>query len=67
MLSGQLGVIICAIFLLLVLGGLLVQHLVNSMLREISMAEYELERGPIEQAPTPGGGIASGLLHADLR
>ena len=51
MLSGQLGVIICAIFLLLVLGGLLVQHLVNSMRREISMAEYELERGPIEQAP----------------
>lgn len=53
MLSGQLGVIICAVFLLLVLSGLLVQHLANSMRREITMAEYELERGPIEQAPPP--------------
>ena len=50
-LSGDLGIVIFLVFFILVLGGLLVQHLVGKMRWEISMAEYELERGPVEEAP----------------
>lgn len=50
-LSGKVGIFIFLFFFIFVLGGLLVQHLVGKMRWEISMAEYELERGPVEEAP----------------
>lgn len=53
LLSGKLSIFVLATFLVLVLGGLFVQRIVNKMRWEITMAEYEIERGPIEEAPKP--------------
>lgn len=53
LLSGKLSIIVFMVFLVLVLSGLVVQHVVNKMRWEIIMAEYEIERGPIEEAPKP--------------
>lgn len=53
LLSGKLGIFAFLIFLVLILGGLLVQHIVNKMRWEILMAEYEAQRGPVEEAPKP--------------
>lgn len=52
-LEGKLGFFVLVIFLVMILCGLLIQHIVKKMRWEISMAEYEMERGPIEEAPKP--------------
>lgn len=49
--SGKLSFLVCAIFPLLVLGGLLMQRVVYKMRQTMDLAQYELERGPLEQAP----------------
>lgn len=53
LLSGKLSILLLASFLVLVLGGLFVQRIVGQMRWEIIRAEYEIERGPVEEAPKP--------------
>ena len=52
-LSGKFGFLICLIFPLLILAGLFVQYTVSNLRRELDMAKYVLERGPVEEAPKP--------------
>lgn len=52
-LSGKYSFLICLIFPILILTGLFVQYMVSSLRKELDMAKYVLERGPIEQAPKP--------------
>ena len=51
--QGRLSLLVCLIFPVLLFGGLIMQHLVSGMRRDLEMVEYAAERGPVEEAPQP--------------
>jgi hypothetical protein len=51
LLSGKLNIFVFMLFFVLILSGLIIQHLVKTMRWEIMKEEYEAERGPVEEAP----------------
>lgn len=52
-LSGKLSILVFPIFLALIVAVFVIQYVGTSIRRKLDMAEYELERGPIEEAPKP--------------
>lgn len=53
LLNGNLSFIVYLFFPILLFSGLFMQRIVGNIRRELDMAKYELERGPIEEAPQP--------------
>ena len=51
LLSGKLSLYVLLLFPVLLVSAFLLQRLVKSMRDELDMAKYELERGPVEEAP----------------
>lgn len=51
--SGKLSILVCIIFLALIAAVFAIQYVGTSLRRKMDLAEYELERGPIEEAPKP--------------
>ena len=50
-LQGRLNLLLCLIFPVFLLAGLLLSRAVNGMRREMSMMEYATQRGPVDEPP----------------
>ena len=51
-LSGKFGFLVCIVFPVLLVAGLILQSAVKNLRRDLALAKYEMERGPIEE-PEP--------------